>query len=249
MNQETYTLIKLTIGVLAIFGLYSMLYRETKFYRLFEHLFLGLAAGYGLSIAITDVLYKTWYLPMRGMPAENGGVSTPGYWIWALMMPLGLMAYFVYHEKHGWMARVPIGAMLGLWGGQQVQVWFNKYGPQIEKSIRPIWPTETSSIFVPSTDGLPDEAKAQIATNVYASQAVNNFIFIAILLCVLTYFIFSIDFKSRFVKGMATTGRYAMMLAFGAIFGSTVMTRFALLIDRMYFVWIEWFKESLLHIR
>lgn len=241
-----YTFFKLSLGVLATFGLYSMLYRETKFYRFFEHLFLGLAAGYGLNVAITEVLYETWYIPMRGMPAENGGVATPGYWIWALMMPLGLMAYFVYHERHGWIARVPIGAMLGLWGGQQVQIWFNKFGPQIEASIRPVYPTSTTSFFVPNTDGLTDDVKADIARNVYASQAINNFIFLAILLCVLTYFIFSVDFKSRFVKGMATTGRWSMMLAFGAIFGSTVMTRFALLIDRMYFVWIEWFKGQLL---
>jgi hypothetical protein len=45
---------------------------------------------------------------------------------------------------------------------------------------------------------------------------------------------------------MTVTGRWAMMVGFGAIFGSTVMTRFSLLIDRMYFVWIEWFRDTIL---
>jgi hypothetical protein len=35
------------------------------------------------------------------------------------------------------------------------------------------------------------------------------------------------------------------MIGFGAIFGSTVMMRFTLLIDRMYFIWIEFFRDGL----
>ena len=37
------------------------------------------------------------------------------------------------------------------------------------------------------------------------------------------------------------------MIGFGAIFGNTVMTRFTLLIDRMYFVWIEWLIQGIFH--
>ncbi len=43
-----YAFFKLTVGVIATLGLYSILYRETKFYRLFEHIFLGLAAGWAM---------------------------------------------------------------------------------------------------------------------------------------------------------------------------------------------------------
>jgi hypothetical protein len=35
------------------------------------------------------------------------------------------------------------------------------------------------------------------------------------------------------------------MIGFGAIFGSTVMMRFSLLIDRMYFIWIEFLRDGL----
>lgn len=241
-----YTFWKLTIGVLCTFGLYSMLYRETRFYRFFEHLFLGLAAGYGMAVMWTETLHPQWWTPMMGAQAKGTDPAQPGYWVWVILFPLAAMAYFVYHEKHGWMARVPIGAMLGLWGGQQVQVWWNRYGDPLKDSIRPILPTHWTP-FVPGTGGMSDEAKLELSRSVYISQAVNNLIFVVVLLCVLTYFVFSVDFKSRLVKGMATTGRWALMIGFGAIFGSTVMTRFALLIDRMYFVWIEWFKGQILH--
>ena len=42
-------------------------------------------------------------------------------------------------------------------------------------------------------------------------------------------------------------GRWLLMIGFGAIFGNTVMTRFTLLIDRMYFVWIEWLIQGIFH--
>ena len=44
----TYEGMKLTAGVIATIGLYSVLYKENKFYRFFEHLFLGLASGWAL---------------------------------------------------------------------------------------------------------------------------------------------------------------------------------------------------------
>ena len=33
------------------------------------------------------------------------------------------------------------------------------------------------------------------------------------------------------------------LIGFGAIFGSTVMARFALVIDRMFYIWIEWIQS------
>ncbi len=238
--------VKLTLGVIATFGLYSVLYRETKFYRFFEHLFLGLAAGWAMTAMWTEVLKDLWWDKLVGTAGQNGEPGTPGYWAYALLLPMGFMAYFVFSKKYGWMARVPIGAILGLWAGQQVQVWWNLAGPQIQGSIRPVVPTTFDSLFVPSTQGMSAEAAAQVANSVYLSQAVNNLIFLAVLICVMSYFIFSIEYKNRFLRGMTVAGRWALMVGFGAIFGSTVMTRFTLLIDRMYFVWIEWFKGSLL---
>jgi hypothetical protein len=37
-------------------------------------------------------------------------------------------------------------------------------------------------------------------------------------------------------------GRWLLMVGFGAIFGTTMMTRFVLFIDRAYFLLIEWLR-------
>jgi hypothetical protein len=245
--MDNYTFMKLTAGVLATIGLYSVLYKENKFYRFFEHMFLGLAAGYMIVALWTETLKESWWDHMVGSAGTPGHRGDDGYWAWAILLPIGLMGYLVFSKKHAWMSRVPIGIILGLWSGQQIQVWFQRYGPQIADSMKPVIPTVWSPMFVPATTGMsPDAAKA-VASNVYPSQALSNLIFIITLLAVLSYFLFSFDLKSKFTKGFSTMGRYLLMIGFGAIFGSTVMMRFSLLIDRMYFVWIEWLKQGIFH--
>ncbi len=242
----SYTQIKLTLGVIATVGLYTVLYRENKFYRFFEHLFLGLAAGWTMTALWTETLKGLWWDVMVGKAGEGGAPGEPGYWAWALLLPIGLMGYFVFSRKHNWMSRVPIGIILGLWSGQQIQVWFNRYGPQIWSSMKPVVPT-TGTLFAPGTIGLDKAAAAEINSQLYPSQALSNLIFITTLICVMSYFFYSFEMKNRFLRGMTTSGRWLLMIGFGAIFGSTVMMRFSLVIDRMYFIWIEWLTQGILH--
>ena len=242
-----YDFIKLTVGVLATIGLYSALYKETKLYRFFEHIFLGLAAGFTLVAVWTETLKPMWWDQMVGRTADGSEESVPGLWLFAILVPIGLLGYTVFSRKHNWMSRIPIGIILGLWAGQQVQVWWTRYGPQMSDSMVPIIPT-TSQFRVPPTDGLPTEQIQAIASQLYVSQALSNIVLVFTVLSVLSYFFFSFELKSRLVKGVNLSGRWLLMIGFGAIFGSTVMGRFALVIDRMFFIWIEWFKEGILRI-
>ena len=54
------------IGAICTLGLYSILYKENKVYRLFEHLFLGLATGYMVALSWNDVLLPKWWKPLLG---------------------------------------------------------------------------------------------------------------------------------------------------------------------------------------
>ena len=184
---------------------------------------------------------------MAGSTPEGTDPGTPGYWIWMTLLPIGFMGYFVFSKKHNWMSRIPIGIILGLWSGQQIQVWWNRYGPQIASSMKPILPTTMESFIKPATSSLPPEEVARINSQVYPSQAITNLIFVFTLLSVLSYFLFSVNTKNKVMTVLTTSGRWLLMIGFGAIFGSTVMMRFSLLIDRMYFIWIEFLKQGLFH--
>lgn len=250
----SYDAIKMTIGVLATLGLYSVLYRENKFYRFWEHVFLGLAAGWALVTLWIETLYPLWWLKMFGQtldPANPAATEVPGYWAWAFMAPLGVAGYFVFSRKHAWIARIPIGVIIGLWSGQQFNAWINRFWPQMNASMVPLFPTTTSSLTVPiAGPNTPPDVAARIAIevpqNVYLSQAIGNIISTVTLLSVLTYFLFSFDVKNKLIANTSKLGRYLLMIGFGAIFGSTVMMRFSLLIDRMYFIWIEWFQNGIM---
>lgn len=253
----SYEFWKLTIGVICTIGLYSVLYKESKFYRFFEHLFLGLAVGFSVVALWKETLYVQWWTKMTGTPAEGGDPAVPGYWIYMMLLPIGLLGYTVFNKKHNWLSRIPIGIILGMWSGQQIMNWWRTFGPQIRGSLQPVIPTTWDSFVKPSTfnfDATLDPPryvqsaeKAQaVAQNVYLSQAISNFIFVFTVVCALSYFIFSFELKGKLMHGINTAGRWLLMIGFGAIFGSTVMARFALVIDRMAFIYIEWLQNQLM---
>jgi hypothetical protein len=68
----------------------------------------------------------------------------------------------------------------------------------------------------------------------------DNLLFVFILVSVLTYFLFSFEHQNLLVRRTAQTGRWVMMIGFGAIFGSTVMARLSLFIGRLVFLFREW---------
>jgi hypothetical protein len=245
-----YTLIKLTAGAIATIGLYSVLYKETKIYRFFEHLFIGLAVGFSVVALWKETLYTSWWQKMTGAPTTGTDPAQPGYWLFALLPAIGLMGYMVFSKKHNWMSRIPIGIILGAWSGQWILNWFNTFGPQIYDSMRPIIPTTLESFRVPPRQMLvgdqiqpiDPELAARIAANVYPTQAISNLIFVVTLVCAVSYFIFSYELKGKFMHGVNIFGRWMLMIGFGCIFGATVMARFALVIDRMSFIFQEWLR-------
>ncbi|HWD38589.1 MAG TPA: hypothetical protein VG944_07050 [Fimbriimonas sp.] len=238
-----YMVVRLGVSAILTFGLYSILYRENKFYRLCEHIFLGLASGWALVALWTDTLKSAWWDKMVGSTTDSGQMLTRGYWLYALLLPIGLMGYMVFSRKHNWMSRIPIGIIIGLYSGQQFQAWQNRYIPQISDTIRPVVPTVWS--LRPETTGLTPDQVATIHSNVYISDALTNLIFVFTVISVLAYFLFSFETKSKVISGLSLCGRWLLMIGFGAIFGSTVMMRFTLLIDRMSFVFQDFLMHSL----
>lgn len=233
-----YTFWKLTVGVIGTIGLYSILYKENRFYRLAEHVFLGLAAGWSIVAFWTTTLKSGWWDKIVGSSAEGATPAVHGHWAYVLLLPIGLMAYFVFNKKHGWISRIPIGIILGLVVGQEAGNFIQAKMPQINASMKPIVPNFNEGFTVPATP---------VPGALYPSQAIGNILFLVTTLTVLSYFLFSFDIKSKFMRNSTTTGRWLMMIGFGAIFGNTVMTRFTLLIDRMYFIWIEWLVQGIFH--
>lgn len=202
-------MLSLWIGALCTLGLYSILYKENKVYRLFEHMFLGLSAGYLIAKTWTDVLLPKWWKPFYD----------DGQWWQIFLLAAGLLYYFIYSRKHSWMARLLIAVFLGTSAGQIFKAFVNDTWPQIPASFKPVVPHGPIA-------GHPEIAPLSV------SGAINNLLFMFILVCVMSYFFFSFEQKHPVLKRSAQWGRWLMMFAFGATFGSTMMARMALLIGR-----------------
>ena len=209
----------LLFGALGTIALLSLVFRENKAYRLFEHIFIGLALGYEVEQGWTNVLRPQLWDP----------VMRDGQWIWVAAVPVCLMLYAAYVPKIAWLSRVVYGLFFGLTSGTIFQETSQRFVPQIVSSFKPIFPSAT----------IPHDAYANLHR---LSFTLNNLLFIAILISVLTYFFFAFDNKNRIVAVTAKSGRMFLMIAFGAMFGGTVMTRMALLIDRMYFIFVDWLR-------
>lgn len=213
--HNTVEVITTTVGAICTLAIFSVLYRENRFYRLFEHLFIGVAAAFGLFVAWRDVLQGGWWEPL----------SKEGRWYWMIAPCLGAMFYTVYSRKYAWMSRLLIGTLLGIAAGQAFQGFVSQMWPQITSSFLPVIP----------------RAAAGKGEGVTWPVALNNLLFIVILVCVMSYFFFSFRHeRAPWVREPAKLGRWLLMIAFGATFGSTVMARFSLFIDRLIFLFRDW---------
>lgn len=201
-------------GALSTFAIYSVLYAENKFYRFFEHIFIGLAAGYGVYITWSQVLLPKWWTPM----------VFEGRWFWAFAVVLGSMFYFMYSRRHVWISRVIFGLFMGLAAGGAFREFSEIYFPQIGASMRPlVVPQPTLGATIMTT--------------------LNVLVFYVILFASMSYFFFSFEHKSVAMRKTAAAGRWFLMIGFGAIFGATVMGRMTLFIGRFNFLVDEWGPE------
>ena len=196
------------VGAVCTLAIYTILYRENPVFRLFEHLFVGVATGYGVQTVITRIIVPQWGKPLF--------VERQWYWIFALL--IGSMFYFVYTKRHVWIARWAMGMFIGFGAGLGVVGFVTEYVPQLVASFKPIVEFSTGKFHL------------------------NSLLIFITLISVMSYFFFSVELRHPVLSGSAKTGRWLLMIAFGAIFGNTVMARVSLLIDRVQFLLFEWLK-------
>ncbi|MDO8587414.1 MAG: hypothetical protein Q7T82_10270 [Armatimonadota bacterium] len=116
------------LGALSTLAIFSILYKENAFYRLFEHIFIGLATGQGIFMTVSQVLHPLWW---KRMTAE-------GQWYWVFAFLAGMMFYFVYSRKYAWISRIIFGAFMGFTAGLTFKAFATQYVPQIAASFKPL---------------------------------------------------------------------------------------------------------------
>jgi hypothetical protein len=223
------------MGGVATLAIFSFLIRENPFFRFFEHLYIGIASGWGIFLTIKNYLWPKLFMPLLGLDLvryPDGTLAEPYNPLSLLLLlplGLGLLYYFVYSRKYSWLAKLVIGLSLGASAGLAFEGFFNQMLPQFQASFKPL--------LVFSAAGLNWE------------RSFRNMVFVFALLSIMYYFFLSFRRKGAFPEKVAGSGRWLLMICFGAFFGSTVMARMALLVERIQFLLSDWLEAlgSLLH--
>lgn len=200
------------VAAICALGIFSFLYRENRIYRFFEHVFMGVAGGWTIASMWSDVLRPQWFDPMvAGFKALLGW---PGY-------------------THPWQALWVVAILLGA-------AWY------CQGSVRYGWIARmVIALFLGAGAGLVFREQfganwPQVLASFKPLTSVNNVIYVLTVVCVMIYFFFSVERTNPVINYGSRLGRWLLMIAFGAFFGSTVMARMSLLIERLQFLFGDW---------
>jgi len=97
------------LGIFLTFCILSFLYKDNPFYKLGEHLFIGVSIGY--------VVTKQYYDVLRPKLIESIGEGHWWYWLAAVLAIMLLMKLF---SRWAWVGRYPIAFIVGFYAGLQI---------------------------------------------------------------------------------------------------------------------------------
>lgn len=185
---------------------FSYLIKDNFLYRLALHILIGVASGYAFLVSYKAIIEKKLLLPLLQDPQANIGLLVP--------LILGLLLLSKLLPRAGWLGNLSlaflfgIGAGLAVGGAMAGTIW-----PQVRASMLSLNPAQT---------GL--------------GKAINNFIILVGTLSALLYFYFTGTRRGRIFRAWASLGKAFIMIAFGALFATGLVTFLTLLASRIKFM-------------
>ena len=190
----------ITLLTLSIF---SYLYGDNPFYKVAEHIFVGVSAGYIFTITFWDTIWPNLFGRLFPQYVQ-AGFDFDIIYIFPLI--LGIFMLFRLSKKYQWLSRISIAYIVGMAAGLKFYVFLNSNLLTQIKSSTIDLSGSYYSIF-------------------------NEIIILIGVICGLVYFFFSKEHVGVVGK-ISRIGVYFLMIKFGASFGFAVMGRISLLIGR-----------------
>ena len=236
--MEFSTILGAWVAAFLTIGIFSYLYKDNPFYKAAEHLFVGVSAGYLLSLGFWTQLQPNLF--GRLFPAKHYDPDTITYTIYNVLsffsisifpeggidkghdqhltylipLALGVMMLLSLIPRFSWMARWGIAYVVGMAAGLKA------YGYLNSNVLGQIKGTAVNLLDF----SLP-------IFSLSSPSIFNNIIIFVGTICGLLYFYFSKEHKGLLGKA-SKIGIYFLMISFGASFGFAVMGRISLLIGR-----------------
>lgn len=110
-------------------ALYSFLYKDNPLFKLAEHVFAGLTAGYYFGQIFHSVIVQQLWIPLKD----------DGEWILVFPGILGAMLFARYIPRMGWLARLSLAFVIGSTAG--ITIMRQLHGqimPQVASTFLPL---------------------------------------------------------------------------------------------------------------
>lgn len=202
-------------------SVYSFLYRDNGFYKLAEHVFIGIATAWFTmefyDSGVLEPLYKyishTHEALVAGTPIKLGGYPIDPAWAigWRLgAVALSIMLLTRLVSRNAWISRWPLAMMVGIYTALKMTGETKaRLVDQVRDSMIPLW-----------------------GEGMTADEIAGNIVLIVGLLAVLGHFVFTYR-RTAPLKIASRIAIVVLMLAFGTRFAFTVLGRIALLVQRV----------------
>lgn len=127
-----------TIAMFLTFCIFSFLYKDNPFYKIAEHIVVGVSAGY-----FAVILYWNGLVPKLWDPVIKQGklyYLIPGI--------LGVMMWTRFSKKYSWISRLSIAFYMGIATGVAVPLYVQNYViRQLSSTMLPVHFRNTTGIF------------------------------------------------------------------------------------------------------
>lgn len=205
------------VAVGLTFFIFSFLYKDNPLFKLGEHLYVGVSVGYAVVLAWYTVFIRLLWDPLTKAIGE--APAALGSYVLLIPATLGLLMLARFIPKIAWLSRIAFAFVVGFGSGVAIPRIVSSYIlKQIEDTVNPL---------ITMVDG-----GLSLSMNLASPQSgVNTIVLLIGVVSVLFYFFFSVEHTGP-GKVTARIGIYFLMMAFGAAFGYTVMSRMSLLIGR-----------------
>jgi len=188
--------------VLMTLSILSYLYGDNPFYKIAEHIFVGVSAGYIFALTWWDQVWPNLF--GRLGINDSAGFELNLFYIIPLILGIFMLCRLI--PSLTWLARISIGYIVGMAAGLKVYVFMN------------------SNILAQIQNSAVDLSKN-------GWEILNHILILFGVISALIYFFFSKEHKGAIGK-ISKIGIYFLMIKFGASFGFAVMGRISLLIGR-----------------
>ena len=205
------------VGAILTLLVFSYLLHDSPLFRIAQAIFVGVAVGYAATVAIRSVLIPFLFIPLLTDPEAT----------WPLLVPLilGLLLFAKWRAAWSSLGNLSIAFLFGV--GSALAIGGAVSGalvPQIRATIVSLAPSQDWQ------------------------ATVNNLLLVVGTIGAFLSFRFVVPAPTNkpmraldvVARGWGMVGRWFILVAFGAIFADTAVSRISILIGRFYYLLHDW---------